>query len=432
MKRFITLILLACVISVGTFFIYKISREKVKLSVSNGYEYKIIAKGQQGAKAICEDENNNIYIAFKSAIKIINEDGNEKQLYEDSSLDIYSIVYKDGKLYFVSGSSLMELEIESKKVETLMNNLPNTGEYNESKLVLKDNKIYVTIGAATNSGVVSDDELVKDAGIYDKTPLDITLSGINYDQTGAFAKYGTETKKNEVVKGVFPGNASIIYYDLSNKNKRLYAWGIRNIEGIDFNSKGEIYAVVGGMEPVKPRPIYGDVDYVYKIEKDMWYGWPDFSGGDSVDSSRFGDKDSEKTQLLLSIHPSKNPPAPFFQSKNLSSLTALAIDKNEIIFPKDSIIFFDKKENKVFTLSKEGVLNSYISLKGNGEINDIKVDNTGVIMLEKNQGTIFQVFKENNQNAISFSKKLLMTITFILLIFIVTIIIKLKLTKEVK
>lgn len=77
----------------------------------------------------------------------------------------------------------------------------------------------------------------------------------------------------------FPGNASLIKLTLSNNNIETFAWGLRNINGMNVNSEGKIFAVVGGMEDRGLRPVKGDYDYIYEIQEGKWYGWPDYSGG---------------------------------------------------------------------------------------------------------------------------------------------------------
>ena len=42
------------------------------------------------------------------------------------------------------------------------------------------------------------------------------------------------------------------------------------------------------------RGIKNDRDYIYEINGDRWYGWPDYSGGDPITSPRFTDGDPHK------------------------------------------------------------------------------------------------------------------------------------------
>ncbi|MNN30792.1 hypothetical protein D3C81_1444520 [compost metagenome] len=179
------------------------------------------------------------------------------------------------------------------------------------------------------------------------------------------------------------------------------------------------------------RPIKSDVDYIYNIKKGYWYGWPDYSGGDPVNSARFNEAESEKTTFLLDKHPTVNPEAPFYQSERIDSLQALTIDKQGDFSSENAILFFDKNEKRLFSLTKDRISSSLVNIKGNGEIIDIEKFKDRIFMLEKNEGIIYEVYKENKLIN-TFSQRLLISIISILLIFIITIIIKVNLTKEVK
>lgn len=427
-KKFFLFLALSCVIAIGAFEAYNLSKDKVKLDLSEGYEYDIKAKGLKGANGITVDEQGNIIIAFKDEVKVVRTDGREDVVFKKDGLNIFSIIYNKNKLFYISDNTLFQYDLLSGEEKELISNIPNEGDYKESKLLIVDDKIYISIGAATNSGVADEENQV-----YDISPVKITLRGKNFekDKTGAFVPYGTKNFNGQTIKSNFPGNASIITYDISSNKSELFAWGIRNVESLDVDSKGELFAIVGGMEPRGLRPIKGDVDYIYDVKKGGWYGWPDFSGGDPVTSPRFNEGKGEKTTFILDKHPTSNPDAPFYQSNNLSSLKAMIIDKQGDFVEIDSIIFFDREEKKIFTLSNNKILNSLINIKGSGEIIDIEKYDNSIMLLEKNEGIIYGVYKENKL-VNTFSKKLLISIISILLVFIVTIIIKIKITKEVK
>nr|WP_275299538.1 PQQ-dependent sugar dehydrogenase [Clostridium sp. YIM B02506] len=336
-------------------------------------------------------------------------------------------MYNKGNIFYISGNSLFQYNIKTEEDKELLSNLPNSGEYPNSKLAINEDKIYISIGAATNSGVAEDGKT------YDLSPIKITLKGKNFDgdKTGAFVEYGTKTSEGQVVKAAYPGNASIITYNINNSKSELFAWGIRNIKGWDFYSSGELFGIVGGMENRGLRPIKSDVDYIYNIKKGYWYGWPDYSGGDPVNSARFNEAESEKTTFLLDKHPTVNPEAPFYQSERIDSLQALTIDKQGDFSSENAILFFDKNEKRLVSLTKDRISSSLVNIKGNGEIIDIEKFKDRIFMLEKNEGIIYEVYKENKLIN-TFSQRLLISIISILLIFIITIIIKVNLTKEVK
>lgn len=427
MKKFLGFVALSCVITIGAFMAYNLSKDKVKLDVTKGYEYDIKAKGLSGAKDISIDEEGNVLVAFENEVRTIRADGKENKILLNRNRNIQSIMYNKGNIFYISGNSLFQYNIKTEEDKELLSNLPNSGEYKNSKLAINEDKIYISIGAATNSGVAEDGKT------YDLSPIKITLKGKNFDgdKTGAFVEYGTKTSEGQVVKAAYPGNASIITYNINNSKSELFAWGIRNIKGWDFYSTGELFGIVGGMENRGLRPIKSDVDYIYNIKKGYWYGWPDYSGGDPVTSPRFNEAESEKTTFLLDKHPTVNPEAPFYQSERIDSLQALTIDKQGDFFSENAILFFDKNEKRLFSLTKDRISSSLINIKGNGEIIDIEKFKDRIFLLEKNEGIIYEVYKENKLIN-TFSQRLLISIISILLIFIITIIIKVNLTKEVK
>lgn len=426
-KKFLGFVALSCVITVGAFIAYNLSKDKVKLDIMKGYEYDIKAKGLNGARDISIDEEENVLVAFEDEIRMISPDGRENKILLNRNKNIQSIMYNKDNIFYISGNSLFQYNIKTKEDKELLSNLPNSGEHKNSRLLMSENKIYISIGAATNSGVAEAGE------VYDLSPIKITLKGKNFDgdKTGAFVEYGTKTSEGQVIKAAYPGNASIITYNINNNKSELFASGIRNIEGWDFYSTGELFGIVGGMENRGLRPVKNDVDYIYNIKKNCWYGWPDYSGGDPVTSPRFNEAEGEKTTFLLDKHPTANPEAPFYQSGSVGSLQALTVDKQGDFLGENTMVFFDKNERKVFDLTKDRVLNTLINIKGNGEIIDIEKFNDRVFMLEKNEGTVYEVYKEN-KFINTFSQRLLVSIISILLIFIITIIVKVNLTKEVK
>ena len=75
------------------------------------------------------------------------------------------------------------------------------------------------------------------------------------------------------------------------------------------------------MENIGDRPINRDFDYLYKIEKGKWYGWPDYSGGDLISSPRF--KDNEKKSRIILNPPNKTVAPPMYQFSDAVSNTHL-------------------------------------------------------------------------------------------------------------
>lgn len=340
--------------------------------IDKNVNFKLMFKGLKGAKDFSVTNDGDYYIAYKNKIQFIRNDGKSYDLFKNNNLDINSINIQGNSIYYSSKEKVFCYNIKTKENKCLIDNIPNFGDYPVVKIEKLKNYLYVSIGAATNSGVVGKDNLwIKDK-VYncDIPPKTLTIKGINFgkERTGAFVPYGTANVNGQMIPGHFPGNSSIIIYNLDTKESETFAWGIRNVPDMEFNSKGELIAVVGGMEDRGLRAVKGDVDYIYKIKKGMWYGWPDYSGGDPISSPRFKGKDNKDLNFILDKHPSTSPPAPLYQHKNLSSLSALAIDKKGLIDVKDSMYIYDTNEQKLYSLTNKGILKEKAIIKGSKDI----------------------------------------------------------------
>lgn len=420
---FVILAIISCII---IFLIVKLadSPKGIKI-IENNIRYQIAYKGIQGARDFAYDESGNIYIAYKDKIQFVDKKGKSYFVFDNKSYNIYSLVYNKRKLYFSTDNKVISYDLDSQKEESIIDNLSNYGDYKELLLKCEGNSLYVTIGAATNSGVVgSDNKWLKDTPFcYDITPQNIIVKGNNFgeNKTGAFVPNGTSNVKNQVIAGHMPGNASIICINLNNKSVNLTAWGIRNVTGIDINSEGKIYAVVGGMEDRGLRPVKGDCDYVYEIKKGVWYGWPDYSGGDPVSSPRFKENSGSKLAEILENAPNLNPPAPFYQNKHCSTMKCLAIDRNGKVGEKDSIYFCDSKDNIIYELSKAGILKEKVISGQSSYIKSLKFSNDGLSILDANKGCIYNINKGINSNNNSNTAAIYYIIIALLLSLIVII-----------
>ncbi|MFX0548785.1 hypothetical protein ACOAKC_05550 [Hathewaya histolytica] len=349
-------------------------------------------KGFKGSVDFAFDGKNTYFVAFEDRIQVLNENGWSNIILKDKNLKITSLEYKEGKLYFASENKVYEYNLKTKDRKVLLKELPNYGDYKDSIIKLKGEYLYVTIGSATNSGVVGkDNRWVEDyPHNYDITPKSITIRGQNFgeEKTGAFVPYKTQNIRGQILTSGFPGNSSIVIYNLKTKGRETFAWGIRNIKGMDFNSEDKLFATVGGMEDRGYRPVKGDVDYIFQIKKSIWYGWPDYSGGDPITSPRFKGKDNS---FILDKHPTTNPPAPFIQHKSLDSLGDLVIDKDGHLEEKDSIYFYEKKDNIIYKVNKNKVIEKKFILPIKSNVTSMKFCNGNLILLDSGNGIMYKI-----------------------------------------
>ena len=396
MKKLLFIVCVALIIGFSAFKLGYIYDKDYKINIrSNGKESSIILKGLKDSKDFVMDYMDNFYIAFNNRIQYVDKNGVSYDIIYNNKLNIYSIEYYDNKIYYSSNDGIYMYNIKQKTTEKLIGNIPNYGDYKDVKIKIQNGMLYASIGSATNSGVVGEDNLWLKSNpfIYDMPPQSITLKGQNFgsNKTGSFTPYNTSNIKGQIVSGHFPGNSSVIICNLKTKQAETYAYGIRNIKGMDFTSQGKLFAIVGGMEDRGLRPVVGDSDYIFYIESGKWYGFPDYSGGDPIDSPRFSGKGKQKINFILDKHPTTNPSAPVYQSKWVSSLTDLVVDKKGTIGTKDSVYFYDTKEKSVYFFNKDVAGKIFAGFEDKADIESMKFYNNNLIMLDSHEGLLFSI-----------------------------------------
>jgi len=397
-KRFIKFLILSIVIVVLAFGVYKFSNQYRVNILKNNISWSVECKNCKKSVAFDKDENKNTYIAYDNYIKIIKEDGREETLLQSKSLKIENIIFFNNKLYIISKSTLYEYDLGNGNLKSILENIPYEGEYLDRDLIIQDSKLLLSIGTVTNSGIVSyDSKYSSDKIPYDKSSIDISLNGFNYGEkkTGAFMPYGNSSVQGQRVRAENLANASIVEIDLYNNKSSLYASGIRNVKGWDLDSEGKLIAIVGGMENIGERPINRDFDYLYKIDKGRWYGWPDFSGGDPISSPRF--KGEKLVSPLITNPPNKSVPAPTYQYSSVGTIRYLAIDKEGKILDKNTRVYFDSKENVISEITADSITFNLLKLKDESKIKGIKYSAGDIYILDSGIGCIYKM-QSNNLN----------------------------------
>lgn len=374
-----------------------------------GTYYKIIYKGLEKAVDFTEDAQQNYYFAFKTSIQRIDKNGVSYNILKSSKLDIMSIEYYDGKLYFSSGDSIFSYDLNKKKLDKLFDDIPNFGDYKDVIIKIKNGYLYASVGSATNSGVVGTDNvwMIDNPFGHDITPKVITISGQMFggNTTGAFTPFNTKNIKGQIIPEHFPGNSSVIIYNLKTRMSENYAYGIRNIKGMDFNSEGKLIATVGGMENRGLRPVKGDTDYIFSIEKDKWYGWPDYSGGEPVTADKFTGINNKKISFILEQHPTTNPPKPMYKSDNLNNFGTLAIDAAGILSSKNTIYFYDCKSNEIKYYDKDNKCKTIMSFPNTAYIRSIKFDGDRLMLLNSKEGYFMLLSSKSMSSSVEIDKK---------------------------
>lgn len=411
MKK-INVIIVLMVILIGAFSLYRLSNKYDLDILKNNIDCTIVVKGCEDAKAIATDDDENIYIAFSDYIKSIDKEGKEKVMYKDKSIDIEDMVYYYDSLIYISNDGIYKFSLLDNSLEILCGNVPLSGNNLKRRLVIDRDTLYIAVGARTNSGISEGD-------YEDISPVEVTLNGNNYGAklTGVYKKYGIKTENGEKISAANIGNAAIYTLNLKDNKVSLYSTGIRGVKGLAVNSKGEVEAIFSGMKNEGLRAVNRDKDYIYKIEKGICYGWPDFSGGDPIDSPRF--KGEEIVKPLLKDSKNRNVPAPIYQSDSLDSLQGIAVDRKGKVLEKDTILFWDSRLEKICTLSVGNVYKEILKLKSNSNIENIINNSNEFLLLDNKAGCVYSIHKKND--VLGF--KLPIIIIFFIFILVVTLLI---------
>ena len=417
MKRFLKFLIISIVIVVLAFGVFKFSNQYKMNILKNNISWSVAYKNCKNSVAFDKDENKNMYIAYDNYIKVIKEDGREETLLQDKSLKIENMVFYNNKLYFISKSNLYKYDLENKNLKSILENIPCEGNYLDRNLIIKDSKLLLSIGTATNSGVASyDNNYSSDKIPYDKSSIDITLNGFNYGKkkTGAFMPYGNSCEEGQKIRAENLANACIVEINLDNNKSSLYASGIRNIKGWDLDSEGKLIGIVGGMENIGERPINRDFDYLYKIDKGKWYGWPDFSGGDPISSPRF--KGEKVVSPIIKNPPNKIVSAPIYQYSDVGTIKYLAIDKEGRILDKNTKVYFDSKENIIAAINTDNIIYNLLKLKDDSKINGIRYSEGDIYILDSGIGCIYKLQCNNSNLAFNLPKSIWIFIGIFLVI----------------
>lgn len=396
--------------------------------ISKNYDYEILSKKMLSSNSFDFGQSGEIYVSQGDSIIKINTNNSKEQFLKKTNHLIGELKIKDNTMFFISDDKLFSINLKSKEEKIVLDNIPNYGDMNKNKILITDNELYLSTDSATNSAILSEEDISKNPqNKGDIFPIDISNENNNSSKSkiGAFFNYGLEKDEetNDEIKEKLAciGTGSVIKIDLETFNYELYAYGLRNILGMDIDNHGNIYATVGGIEENGARPLYGDSDYVYLLDENYkWYGWPDYSGGDPVNSPRFRKEGKPKQEFLLENHPN-NPPAPFYQNDSISSLGRLLVDKEGLFGAKDSIIIYDMLNESIVSLNKFGEKKEIIKIEGSF-LSDMKFNNGQLYFLDNKNGYLVKVVGIQSEDIFKY-KFLILGCTFITMIVILIIII---------
>jgi glucose/arabinose dehydrogenase len=314
------------------------------VSVPEGYRIEVVATGLTFPTGVAFGEGGEIYLVESGysegekvmrprLVEIDRKGGGVVRTIATGEHGPWNgLAYHRGSFYLAEnggpdGGQIVKIARDGTRT-VLVDKLPSTGDHHtDGPVVGDDGYVYFGQGTATNSGVVGEDSLL--LGWLDKHPdthdipcKDIVLRGTNFKSknpltpdkddeaiTGAFSSFGVATTPGQVMKGQLPCSGAVMRVPAEGGKVELVAWGFRNPFGLAFAPDGSLYVSDNGYDMRGSRPVFGSADWLWRVEKGRWYGWPDFADGRPLTMDFYAESRGDPKGFLLAEHPG-TPPAP--------------------------------------------------------------------------------------------------------------------------
>ncbi len=260
----------------------------------------------------------------------VSPDGQRTQIAENLRPPVNGVTFHDGGLYVSEGGHpgrISRFEPDGRQT-VVLDNLPGPGNYHTNMAAFgPDGKLYFSQGAMTNMGIIGLDAyelgwLRRLPHAHDIPGYDIVLAGVNAESpnplsdaadaratTGAFVPFGTPTEPGQRVAGGMPCTAAVMRCNPDGSDLELFAWGLRNAYGLRFLPDGRLLATDQGADDRGSRPVGNIPDLLFEVRPDIWYGWPDFVGGDPVTDERYVPTRGPRPSFVLANHDELPPVA---------------------------------------------------------------------------------------------------------------------------
>jgi len=181
-----------------------------------------------------------------------------------------------------------------------------------------DGRMYLATGPAGNSAVMGPDVapfVSRVPSLKTTSAKELVLLGVNFKTddfrtpapgdsavTGTYVPFGTVTTPGDRIAATNKPGGAIVSFDPNNAEGTLqtFAFGFRNVIGLAWNGSGELFAAVNGYDVRGARPVRDNFDATYKVTKNTWYGWPDFSAGlEPLTDPKFEVADSSQAMVFI-------------------------------------------------------------------------------------------------------------------------------------
>ncbi|WP_276496945.1 PQQ-dependent sugar dehydrogenase [Pontibacter litorisediminis] len=312
------------------------------IALPSGYKIEVAATGLTYPTGVAFDDDGNVFVVEAGysygeiwttpRLLRIASDGSTSQVAAgDKNGPWTGVAFQGGAFYVAEGGTLEGGRIlrimPDGSITRLVENLPSFGDHHTNGPAIgPDGYVYFGQGTATNSGVVGPDNynygwLSRTPDFHDIPCADITLVGQNFESdnlltpdgkdkavTGAFLPYGTPSQPGQVIRGSLPCSGAVMRVPVNGGALELVAWGFRNPFGLAFSPEGRLFVTDNAYDTRGSRPGYGNGDWLWAVSPGTWYGWPDYSGGDALNTEDY-ETNKEDPEFLLTEHP-QQPPRP--------------------------------------------------------------------------------------------------------------------------
>lgn len=306
------------------------------VALPEGYRIEVVAEGLTFPTGVTFDDKGGVYVVEAGysygevfgtpRIARVMPGGKVETVAEGAHPPWTGAVWHDGAFYVAEGGEVgggRVSRVQDGRVEPLVEGLPGLGDHHTNGPAIgPDGLLYFGQGTATNAAVVGEDNrafgwLERHPDFHDTPCRDVVLAGENFETTGpdggavttgAYVPYGTRTEKGQVIRGAVPCNGAVMRVPLDGGAPELVAWGFRNPFGLAFAPDGTLFVTDNGYDVRGSRPVWGNGDWLWRVEPGRWYGWPDYAGGHAL-GQRF-DPPGEPPPRPLLAEPPDTPPEP--------------------------------------------------------------------------------------------------------------------------